>query len=578
MARIIPSILSPHVKSDAERKIFQLFLEADGTDNWVVLHSLGLTEVPSAIYGEIDFVVLAPGLGLFALEVKGGQVSRRGGSWEYRDRFNRIGIKHRSPFDQAREAVFSIVKEVRRDLDPAFTHLDRLFFAYGVLFPDIEYQASGPDEEAWQIFDANQQDDFQGYIQRLSRGAAQKYEETFGYPVPFEGKLGKREVDYIANKLRGDFDRPLALRIQVQQAQEQRARLTEEQYRCIDHNEENPRVLIRGGAGTGKTLIAIQEAVVSAVRGERAALFCFNKNLGQWLGRQFQDPALTPAYVGTFHAFLVELLEKNGVDFEIPSDARDLDFFFKERLPELALPVIRNRFEPLDLLILDEAQDLISDTYLDLFDALLDGGLKGGRWRFFGDFSKQAIYSGTQTGEDLLDLLDRRAHRSTYSLKINCRNPKPVCQAIHQLTGFPLTNENWMKIEGPEVQYLTYAEEEEGVRHLDQLLTELRRQGIRPDKITILSRVRRENSIVRHLQNHTIENYCAGGNETVSFSTIHSFKGLENSIIILTDIHSYRDSQLIYVGFSRAVAGLYVIEHKNAREEYRVMETETREH
>ena len=40
---MIPSVISPEVKSSAERKIFEWFQNAPGTDKWIVLHSLGIT-------------------------------------------------------------------------------------------------------------------------------------------------------------------------------------------------------------------------------------------------------------------------------------------------------------------------------------------------------------------------------------------------------------------------------------------------------------------------------------------------------------------------------------------------------
>ena len=43
MAIMIPSVISPEVKSSAERKIFEWFQNAPGTDKWIVLHSLGIT-------------------------------------------------------------------------------------------------------------------------------------------------------------------------------------------------------------------------------------------------------------------------------------------------------------------------------------------------------------------------------------------------------------------------------------------------------------------------------------------------------------------------------------------------------
>ena len=74
MAIMIPSVISPEVKSNAERRIFEWFKAAPGTDNWIVLHSLGIATHNRVIYGETDFLVLAPNLGIFALEVKGGRV------------------------------------------------------------------------------------------------------------------------------------------------------------------------------------------------------------------------------------------------------------------------------------------------------------------------------------------------------------------------------------------------------------------------------------------------------------------------------------------------------------------------
>jgi len=48
-----------------------------------------------------------------------------------------------------------------------------------------------------------------------------------------------------------------------------------------------------------------------------------------------------------------------------------------------------------DEIIIDEAQDLLRDKYLDVIDLILKGGLSAGRWRMFGDFEKQAIFSAS---------------------------------------------------------------------------------------------------------------------------------------------------------------------------------------
>lgn len=63
------------------------------------------------------------------------------------------------------------------------------------------------------------------------------------------------------------------MNVQLHNASEALIALTKEQYRCLDQLDDNPRCLIQGPAGTGKTLLAIEEVKKSVARGERVALF-----------------------------------------------------------------------------------------------------------------------------------------------------------------------------------------------------------------------------------------------------------------------------------------------------------------
>ena len=47
-----------------------------------------------------------------------------------------------------------------------------------------------------------------------------------------------------------------------------------------------------------------------------------------------------------------------------------------------------------------------------------------------------------------------------------------------------------------------------------------------------------------------------------------AYKGLENVVIILTDIENYESEKLMYVGLSRACSGLFVLESDAAKREY----------
>jgi superfamily I DNA/RNA helicase len=73
--------------------------------------------------------------------------------------------------------------------------------------------------------------------------------------------------------------------------------------------------------------------------------------------------------------------------------------------------------------------------------------------------------------------------------------------------------------------------------------------------------------VVKLLENINVQKYSVETDGQIRFSTIHAFKGLESSTIIITDIDSYEDDKLIYVGLSRARFALHVLESKKACEE-----------
>ncbi|CVH79665.1 Nuclease-related domain protein [Coriobacteriaceae bacterium CHKCI002] len=76
MARMLPSRIAPEVTSSAERRVYEWFENDPATDDWIAFHSLGLSRHEKLLYGEVDFVVLAPCYGVFCLEVKDGGIAR----------------------------------------------------------------------------------------------------------------------------------------------------------------------------------------------------------------------------------------------------------------------------------------------------------------------------------------------------------------------------------------------------------------------------------------------------------------------------------------------------------------------
>lgn len=571
MAKMIPSAISPDVKSHAERHLFSFFRDAPHTEDWIVLHSLGISNHNKVIHGETDFFVLVPYMGLFALEVKGGRVRRKDGVWTFTDKYGNTDSKERGPFDQAWDGIHSIVDDIKKKLDPAHQYLQNIFYGIGVMFPDVEYMTVSCDEEQWQVFDCNDGNNVYDYICRLFNGACQKWKSVYKHDVPVNKLPSVDDVRYIASLLRGDFDKALAISAQIRYSEAELVRLTDEQYRCIDQLEDNKRCLIEGGAGTGKTLLAIKEAENAVANGLKVALFCFNKNLGDWFEKSFDDNSsnLRPAFVGTFHKYLIRIIKQSGMHISFPRDDDDMQSFYSDELPEMALVALTQlRDNGFDKIIVDEAQDLITERYLNVFNRLLAGGLARGRWTFLGDFSQQAIYNTALTGTEMKDLIESRTSYIRFKLTINCRNTNTICDEIGLVTGYKAAGGVWSKVDGVPVQYLTYSDREEEKAKLESTIQDLIEGHISPKNISILSPVRKENSIVSEIDSIEIKDYKIYSNNKLAFSTIQSFKGLENVVIILVDIESLSDRQLMYVALSRARSALYVIESDDARKEY----------
>lgn len=568
MAIMVPSVISPSVKSPAERKIFDWFKEAPGTEDWIVLHSLGITTHNRVIFGEVDFFVLAPNMGLFALEVKGGRVKRENGIWYFTNRHGKTDSKSRGPFEQAKDGVFNIVSAIRNRLDFNHKYLEKVFFGYGVMFPDINYFASGIEEEQWQIFDARDGKDVKAFIERLFKGSKNRWEEIYG-PLKKDKLPRTEDIRYLLSVLRGDFDYALAISAQLRDADEELIKLTKEQYDCLDQLDDNPRCLIQGPAGTGKTLIAIEEVKKSVVRGEKVALFCFNANLAEWLSEYFEnaDEELKPNYVGTIHKFMTQVSKGAGILPSFPIDNNLVQQYYQKQLPTAAVMAKDDSFIPFDKIIIDEAQDVITDSYLRVIDTYLKKGLSRGKWTMFGDFSRQAIYLDYSFSE-IRDKLEDYGAFINFKLKVNCRNTKPICKEIETVTGFKAPSELWTKVDGPPVQYITWKDLDDQIKKLKALLDSFKAENIYPGDITILSPYKKENSVVNELEGYDIRNYSVHDKTHISFCTIQSYKGLENKVIIMVDIDGFSEEKLMYVGLSRARSGLYIFESENAAKEY----------
>src|SRR5262249_15953916 len=153
---------------------------------------------------------------------------------------------------------------------------------------------------------------------------------------------------------------------------------TQEQFEALDAMAANPRVLFEGPAGTGKTLLAIEAARRSAAEGRRVLFVCFNRLLAKKLLAECSSLELVKTR--TLHRQMLDVIDR-----EAPV-AETSDSFWANELPEQAVAhlLASTDTKAFDEIIIDEAQDILRDQYLDFLDLSVSGGLAAGRWRFFG--------------------------------------------------------------------------------------------------------------------------------------------------------------------------------------------------
>lgn len=516
---MIPDQISPVVRSNAERQIFRWLSQIDGSDWAAALHSVNLSEHRWKTMGEIDFLLVGP-RGIFVLEVKGGRVARSSGVWEFTDRHGNTRKRREGPFKQAEGAMFSL-RDRLDELMPG--ELSRTTFGYAVIIPDADLAIKTVEWDEAMVMDRSQLDRSDGLRRGLGTTA------SYWMDKPGRGvRMSESLIDRVIDVLRPDFETVVPLRTLARAIEDEVVRLTVDQFRALDAMSVSPRVLFEGGAGTGKTLLAVEACRRAAAQGLSVLYTCSSPHIAAHVGA---DPDLTSVDVATL-----------------------------DRLSSCAS-------ELYDLIVVDEAQDIISFRDLGMLDAVVRGSLDDGRWMMFLDSNNQRGLVGTYDEEAMQYLMAQRP--AVYVLNDNCRNTREIVSDTQRLTGADLGVSSAGS--GPEVQFIQALDPGSGAQQVAAALAELRDQSIEMSDVVLLSdRPFAESSFARlpakwrllvdHLDLSSAAPRPPG---RIGFSTTAQFKGLESAFAIV-ECSAGPGSPLarpsLYVGMTRARVGLWVLQ------------------
>ncbi len=546
MARMVPDAPVPDTPSDAEIKFFRRLRE-QLSDDFVVYHSVTYwiaTGRDSASRGEVDFVVLHPDCGMLVVEVKGGGVTwdsaRNRWLSEGRDGTHTIT----DPFKQAQRGVRALKRLLSR-VSSVRSHAVSITWA--VALPDCRADQAGLAESplSRRLIDV-------GDLRELGKRVGTIFRQTGSQ----NERIPKRVLRAIEQHvLARYYELVPTLSSQVEWERQSLDRLTEPQSLCLDFLELNRRCLVRGPAGTGKTVIAIEYARRLAASGQRVVLACYNRPLACFLHAAVEaDVCRESILVGTFHEICERLAREAGLGWNVPQGREESQRFWDEDAALLLTEALEKlpdrRF---DHLVVDEGQDMNPDWWEALCGLLQDrdtGGLV-----IFCD-PRQNIYRRKQVYP---------VEKPVFPLRMNCRNTRAIADFFCRVIGEP-ERLSVLASAGEAPVVRRFRNPQQQVRWIERDVRRLLEQeGIRPDQIAILGPHRFENSSLADRKE--IAGLPLVGRDTdesgdrIRYSTLHRFKGLEADIVLLCDIDGDPRTcgpEHLYVAASRARSRLFV--------------------
>jgi hypothetical protein len=485
-----------------------LLAQADLGEPAVCFYSVHLPRHEYKRMAEIDFLVVLRDL-LLVVEVKGGRLARRDGLWTFTDRFGEVHSKREGPFEQTRSAMFALQDSLEQRI-PGLTAA----FGAIVITPDQVLERDLEWDPAEHVGPAAMT---VGGLETALLKAARFWRER-SRRTP-----GDADHKHVLSVLRPDFDRVPRLSVLAGAIESEYLALAGEQYDMLRGSEVNDRIFCTGGAGSGKTLLAVETSRRAAQGGASVLLTCRSRGVVEVMRRTLGDTTVTC----------------------VPwSQTANLDLF--------------------DVLVVDEAQDLLNLEDCLQLDRLVVGGLQRGRWRMFSDPNNQTNIHGAFDPEIYQEVL---ASASRYHLPYNCRNTSAIVTQTQLMTGADLGVAK--AGQGPPVEFVKTDADSDTVALLDARFKKLHRDDIDLGAVVVVT-LRDTTSSSAALKTRVVARgqLTAGrgsdgpmADGVARLVTVQDYKGLEAQHVLVIDVDDLSDPHhmsRLYVAMTRPRISLWL--------------------
>lgn len=472
---------------------------------------------------EADVIVAWPGFGMMVIEVKGGSVFLQDQQWRQVWQHGST-TKRIDPVAQARNAKYKL-RDYLDDHVRWSNGRPRLAHMVALTATTLDAAFNAPDAPRWMIVDRTEMD------HAASRVADVLKQGTDQAKPPSHG-----DVELLVECLAGVLIPQRDLLADLDERESTCEILSKDQARVLDMMGSHSRVEIRGGAGSGKTWLAVEKARRLAASGQRVALICYSRGLAAFLSRRVDTlkSGQRPAYAGTFHAL--------GMGWGAPPRSDDDSAYWEDELPKLMLSLATDLplSERFDAIVVDEAQDFAETWWPAVLACLRDPD--GGGLYVFSD-ENQRVFA--RQGGPTMPLV-------AIDLTENLRNTKQIAGTFSSLA--PAV----MKVRGGTGAPVRFVQCEpaEAVDFADDAIELLMKQGWPAESLALLTtNGRHPYQVEQQAEGQDAYWHSFWEDEYPFYDHVLGFKGLERPAVVLA-INGFRDEErareMLYVGLSRA--------------------------
>ena len=482
---------------------------------------------------ECDFLIFNPDYGFICVEVKGGRkIEVVGDTWYLHDANGGRELK-KSPYLQAEQSMRFFKDYYETELETYYPGV----YGYAVAFPNFmlseNITVSSPKENTIDMSDMN---NLSKRITEVFRYFRTKKSSASSFFSPdsqkkFINVINKRVALAIsAGALIEDKNREL---IEINRIQDT----------VIDLLAHYPRAFLVGGAGTGKTWIAMKKALRCAQGGGDALYLCYNRTLAN-----FVSSSLNNSHVDcyTFDSLAYTWYGEKASYAKTINGTK----IYSELFDKLGV------HKTYDLVVVDEGQDFTEDWAYCVNLLLKNSG------SLYVMYDESQNIFGRNFGEKFF------IEEPPFLLRYNIRNTANIYKYVQEKTGLGLdtiTNQ----IEGVEPDSREFKKKSHAITHLDSIINRLvNKEGVSCNKIVLLSDRKKENSILSDIT--TLGGVPLAdemGQNGIVYKTVQSFKGLESDVVIFlhhtykNEPHTERKRSMLYTAWTRARFYLYAIDY-----------------